>query len=150
MCLGGLSVVGLCSDSAVQSWGSRQTPGCVTGNHCPLPFCSPKTVALPLGYKIGVATSPTPAHQDRVCCSWVKETPVVNREANQLSRNVSQSLEFPLLLPIPLSAAKEGKCGDPLRSEALRLPSPVRALQVALPSSGVNLEMELILSCSVP
>lgn len=108
MCLGGLSVVGLCSDSAVQSWGSRQTPGCTgealgcgTGNHCPLPLCSPKTVALPLGYKIGVATSPTPARQDRVCCSWVKETRVVNREANQLSRNVSQSLGFPPSPPDP-------------------------------------------------
>lgn len=48
--------------------------------------------------------------------------------------------DSPLLLPIPLPAAKEGKRGDPFQSEALRL--PLCALQVALPSSGVNLGRE--------
>lgn len=68
-----------------------------------LPLRSPKTLAPALGFKTGVPSSPIPARQDRVCCSWAKETRVVTREAKQLSGNVSQSLGFPPSPPDPAS-----------------------------------------------
>lgn len=72
---------------------------------------------------------------------------MVNREAKQPSRNVSPKQGFPPPPPIPPSAAKGGKRGDPSGAghRGCRRHS---ALQAALPSSGVNLGRELILSRS--
>lgn len=113
----------------LEPWG-RQYLGCVgemlggrAGNGCPLPLGSPKTPKPPPTGLQNWGPSPVPpcpfpgspaACQDRVCCPRVKKTLVVNREAKQLNRDVSQSLGFAPFSPRShFLLLKKGNAGTP-------------------------------------